>query len=317
MKKVLITGGAGFIGCNLTKQLLKKGYEVVCVDNFELGTQEKVALFMKNLHYTLYEEDASQMEVLASILKKHQIDRVYHLAANSDIQKSSAEPGIDLRNTFMTTYSVLEAMRVTNVKELFFASTSAVYGDKPDFKLCEGTGELMPISYYGGAKLASEAFISAYTAMNDMNTVVFRFANVIGPHLTHGVIYDFIRKLEKNPTQLLILGDGSQCKPYIYVEDLVDAILRMTEEPEQGTHVFNVGVESATSVKEIADMVCAGMGLQNVKYSFTDGNRGWKGDVPRFQFDLERIYNTGWRPQYSSREAVQKTIKKVLEEIKK
>ena len=165
----------------------------------------------------------------------------------------------------------------------------------------------MPISYYGGAKYACENFISAYTFMNDLNVMVFRFPNVIGPYLTHGVIFDFIKKLKNDSSKLEILGDGHQTKPYIYVDDLVDVIIKMTDNIQSGMDIYNIGAEGATSVTEIADILCSVLGLSGVKYDYTGGSVGWKGDVPRFQYNLNKIHNVGWKAKYNSDEAVRKT----------
>lgn len=308
MGNILITGGAGFIGSHLVGKLLDEGNKVIAADNFTLGKRENVAKYADDSDFELVEMDVQDIDALECLMNKHKIDRVYHLAANSDIQQSAKDPMIDYRNTFNTTYGVLEAMRRTNCKKLFFASTSAVYGEKTDVNLTEDTGGLAPISYYGGAKLASEAFISSYAHMNDFDVLIFRFPNVIGPNLTHGVIFDFIRKLQNDPEELTILGDGTQCKPYIYVLDLVDAIYRYSMNDRKGVEIFNIGVENATTVKEIADMVCERLGLENVKYKFTGGNIGWKGDVPKFQYDLSKIKATGWRPEHDSNGSVKATL---------
>ncbi len=210
---ILVTGGAGFIGSHLSRALMGLGHEVVCVDNMTLGNRALVADLLERKGFILYETDASEIKTLLPVFQKHSFDAVYHLAANSDIQKGGKEPSVDFRDTFLTTRSVLECMRLCGVGRLFFASTSAVYGEKPGISLREDTGGLQPVSYYGGAKFASEAFISAYTAMCGWSTVVFRFPNVIGPGLTHGVLFDFKRKLEADPARLPILGEGTQCKP--------------------------------------------------------------------------------------------------------
>lgn len=308
MEKILITGGAGFIGSHLARLLLEKGHEVFCVDNFELGKPENVGDLMSKSLFHLIEMDISDVEGFSRLLAQNEIERIFHLAANSDIQKSARMPGVDFTNTFLTTYSVLEGMRQNGIKKLFFASTSAVYGDKSGKDICEDAGDLHPISYYGSAKLASEAFISSYAYMNDLEVLIFRFPNVIGPNLTHGVIFDFINKLQKNPQELEILGDGTQCKPYLYVLDLVEAIADYSFRQGKGVEIFNIGVETATTVREIADMVCTRLGLGNVQYYFTGGNTGWKGDVPAFQYDLSKIYATGWRAGHNSNESVQATL---------
>ena len=199
-------------------------------------------------------------------------------------------------------------MRRNGVKKLFFSSTSAIYGDKNGANVSENTGDLRPVSYYGGAKLASEAFISSYTYMNDMETLIFRFPNVIGPRLTHGVIFDFIRKLKNDPKRLEILGDGQQRKPYLYVLDLVDAIIKYSFRQGPGMEIYNIGVDSSTTVTRIADMVCNRLGLQDVEYQYTGGSGGWKGDVPVFQYDLSKIHSAGWRAEHDSDASVKATL---------
>ncbi|MCM1284291.1 MAG: NAD-dependent epimerase/dehydratase family protein [Clostridium sp.] len=312
MQNILITGGAGFIGANLAAKLTELGYRVVCVDNFTLGSRDNVSRLLGNENFELCELDATNKEELEKLMAIQKTDMVFHLAANSDIQKSGKTPKIDLDNTFLTTASVLEAMRANNIKQIFFASTSAVYGEKPGIRLKEDTGGLQPISYYGGAKLASEAMISAYAYMNDMKATIFRFANVIGPGLTHGVIFDFIRKLRENPKRLEILGDGTQKKPYIHVADLLNAMLQVTGESADGVEIYNVGVDSDTTVTEIADIVCENMGLKGVEYQYTGGSRGWKGDVPSFSYNLDKIHAKGWRADHTSNEAVRDTVAAVL-----
>ena len=305
----LVTGGAGFIGTHLVERLLKEGNKVICVDNFTLGKRENVDKFIENPNYKFYEIDINNVELFCETLKDEEIDIVYHLAANSDIQKGGRNPEVDYEDTFMTTRGVLELMRRNNIKNLFFSSTSAIYGNEMDKMLTENLGGLLPISYYGSAKYASENFISSYSYMNDFNTMIFRFPNVIGPNLTHGVIYDFVKKLKNNPNKLEILGDGTQTKPYIYVLDLIDCIMFMTKEISKGVSIYNVGVETATSVTRIADIVCEVLGYENVKYNYTGGNVGWKGDVPKFQYDLTKIHNAGWHASHTSDEAVKETVK--------
>ena len=312
MKKVLITGGAGFIGSNLAERLLLENRKVVCVDNFLLGSRDNLRNCLGNVNFTLYEEDVRDTDKLCSIMERHGTEEVFHLAANSDIKRGGENPKIDLEHTFMTTYSVLEAMRRTGTGKLFFASTSAVYGEKMGLKLKEDMGELLPVSYYGASKLASEAAISAYTTMNGWTATIFRFANVVGPKLTHGVIYDFIQKLKKNPSHLQILGDGRQCKPYIYSGDLLDAVLLADGNASPGLQVYNAGVDSATSVDRIADMVCESMHLSGVVYEHTGGDRGWKGDVPSFRFDLDKIHAAGWTAEHTSDGAVRQTLRDIL-----
>lgn len=313
--RTMVVGGAGFIGSHLCDALLACGHEVACVDNLSLGTRKNIGHLLENEKFTLYEADAADKEELDWIFGETKLETVFHLAANSDIQASAVNPDVEYRNTYTTTFNVLSCMRKYAVKRLFFASTSAVYGDKRDMLLDENTPNLSPISYYGAAKLGSEALISAFAYMNDIRALVFRFPNVIGPRLTHGVIFDFIKKLQKDGTQLEILGDGRQTKPYIYVSDLVDAIVRFMptdSEKTAGVSLYNLGVEGRTCVTRIADILCEEMGLQNVQYHYTGGKGGWKGDVTRFQYCLDKIHNAGWKAELTSDEAVRRTVREVL-----
>lgn len=311
--KTMVIGGAGFIGSNLCTELIKDGHEVVCVDDFSLGNAENVSHLAQEERFALVEADAAEEHVLDELFEAYHPEYIFHLAANSDIRESADHPEIEYRNTYTTTFRILNAMRKYNVKKLFFASTSAVYGDKRDEVLDENTPNLSPVSYYGAAKLGSEALISAFSYMNDMSALIFRFPNVIGGHLTHGVIYDFMKRLREDPDRLVILGDGRQTKPYIYISDLVQAILKFMDMPE-GVTLYNVGVEGATSVTTIADIVCKEMGLKDVQYEYTGGESGWKGDVPRFKYCMDKIHAAGWRACFSSDEAVRMTVQSVLKE---
>lgn len=311
--KILVAGGAGFIGSNLIDLLLEKGHEVVCIDNYFIGTKKNIEHLQNNTNFQIYKLDLCELEKLKKVFEQEKIEYVFHLAANSDIQASAHNPIIEYKNTYTTTFNILECMRIYGVKKMFFASTSAVYGQKTDQLLTETTADLKPVSYYGASKMGAEALISAFSHMNDFESLIFRFPNVIGPRLTHGVIFDFIKKLTQDNTQLEILGDGTQCKPYIYVTDLVEAIVQFMETRKKGVTLYNLGVEGATTVTKIADIICEKMGLRNVKYNYTGGNVGWKGDVPKFQYDLSKIYSTGWRALYDSDEAVVKTVENVLD----
>ena len=303
---ILVAGGAGFIGSHLCDALLSKNNTVIVADKLIMGSKN-IEHLSQNTNFKFYEMELANQDNVDKLFGDNKIDIVYHMAANSDIQKSANDTSIDFNDTLLTTRVLLESMRKNNVKNIFFASTSAVYGEMPDIVLNEETGGLKPVSYYGGAKLASEALISSYVSMCDMNAVIFRFPNVIGPRLTHGVVYDFVKKLRNNPKELLILGNGTQCKPYIYVTDLVNAIVKLTEQFEPGVDVFNISVMSeGTSVTHIAEIVVDVLGLSDVEFKYTGGDRGWKGDVPRFKYDISKVLATGWKPEYTSDEAIRK-----------
>ena len=309
--KALVAGGAGFIGSHLVDALLAEGYEVVCVDNFFIGTRENIRHLEGEPRFTFYEQDLSDFDGTLAIFERERPDHVFHMAANSDIQASAEDPLIEYKNTYSTTFVLLECMRRTGVKKLFFASTSAVYGEQMGAQVSEEAVALAPISYYGGAKLGSEGMISAFTYMNDLHTLVFRFPNVIGPRLTHGVIFDFVKRLKADPSHLRILGDGRQSKPYLYVMDLVEAIMQFKKVPA-GVTLYNVGVESQTSVTRIGEIVCEKMGLGGIPFEYTGGRGGWKGDVPVFAYDLGKIHAAGWTAKMTSDEAVARTVEQVV-----
>lgn len=309
--KVLVAGGAGFIGSHLIDRLLRDGHTVVCIDNFFIGTKENIAHLKSNKNFIFYEQNLCDMDALKKIFQKEQVEYVYHLAANSDIQVSAQNPVIEYQNTYTTTFNILECMRLFDVKKLFFASTSALYGEKKGVQVGENSTPLEPISYYGAAKLGSEGLISAYSYMNDFKVLILRFPNVIGPRLTHGVIFDFVKRLKEDPTQLKILGDGTQSKPYMYVLDLIEGIMQFGQ-VEKGVEIYNIGVETQTSVTQIANIICEKMNLQGIPYNYTGGRGGWKGDVPVFSYDLSKIHAAGWHAKYTSDEAVAKTVERVI-----
>ena len=308
---ILVTGGAGFIGSHLTDRLLEKGHSVVVFDNLSLGRLDNLLEASKNPNFKFIEGDILNKDEFFNVFRNNKFDIIFHLAANSDIAKSHANPNIDMENTFMTTYNTLLAMKEFEIKKLMFSSTSAIYGDTSQ-KLTENYGPLFPVSHYGAGKLASEAFISSFCENYGIQVWITRFPNVVGERSTHGVIRDFIRKLKKNPKELEVLGNGEQIKPYLYVKDLVEAILFVIENTNDKINFYNLGVDSRTKVKEIAQMVIQEMGLNaNIKY--TGGDRGWIGDVPEFNYNLDKIHNLGWSAKNTSNEAVKKAINYILE----
>ena len=217
---------------------------------------------------------------------------------------------MDYNLTFNTTFNLLMLMKEFEVKKLFFASTSAIFGEAAG-KINENYGPLRPVSNYGAGKLASEAFISAFSSTYNIQTWITRFPNVVGERFTHGVIFDFIKKLRKNPNELEVLGNGEQCKPYIYVKDLVDGIRFVIDHAKERFNVYNLGPESRTKVKEIAAMVIEEMGL-HATIRYTGGDRGWVGDVPEFTYDVSKVNKLGWKDNRSSNDAVRLAIQRGL-----
>src|SRR5262245_39739939 len=245
-------------------------------------------------------------------------DTVIHLASNPDIARAVTEPDIDFRQGTMLTNNVVEAMRQTGVRNILYASGSGVYGDLGEHEAEEDHGPMTPVSTYGASKLAGEALISAYAYMFDMQGRVFRFGNVVGRRQTHGVGFDFIRRLRKDPTRLRILGDGRQSKSYIHVADVVSAVLLAHEKTTRCFEAFNVTSGDYITVTEIADLACACLGLREdeVRYEYTGSDRGWKGDVPVVRLNLDKIRGLGWAPKRNSAQALRQAMLAMLEDLK-
>lgn len=308
--RALVTGGAGFIGSHLCERLLARGDEVWCVDNLHLGRRRNIAHLERHNGFHFLEQDVLDRDRLGALFTEAKFEAVFHLAANSDIAAGSADPELDFKLNELTTTAVLDAMRRHGTRRLFFASTSAIFGEAHAV-LHEDYGPLAPISFYGASKLAAEAYISTYAHLYGLRAVVLRFPNVVGERATHGVIYDFLRKLENNPRELEVLGDGNQTKPYLYVADLVDAILVAWEKSTGPLAVYHAAGIGETSVREIAEIVLAATGHSGTKIRYTGGDRGWPGDVPKFRYDISRLQALGWRPQRHSTDAVRHAVERI------
>jgi len=318
-KSWAIVGGAGFIGSHFVDRLLADPNTggVAVFDNFSSGQRWHLEEHADDARLKIMEGDAKDQSALATLVDGK--DTVVHLAANPDIARAATEPAIDFDEGTVLAHNLLEAMRRTGCGNLLYASGSGVYGDRCDASVREGDGPMEPISTYGASKLACEALISAYCHMFGLRACAFRFGNVVGPRQTHGVGYDFIRKLKADPRRLDILGDGSQSKPYIHVDEIIDAVLLADDNSDTGFNVFNVAPDDAVTVREIADMAVAAMGLaQNtVELRFGPGSRGWKGDVPVVRLDCSRIRSLGWSPRWNAREAVEQSLPPMIEEIER
>ena len=311
MAKILVTGGAGFIGSHLVDRLIKENHNLVVLDNLSTGKKEFIKKHFKNPCFKFYKVD-----LISDDINKYfkGVDEVWHLAANADVRAALKDTSKDIQNNIIATYKVLEAMRKNGVKKLFFTSSSTVYGVSRKIPTPEDHSPLRPISLYGATKLSCEALISAYSHTFGINGIVFRLANIIGPRSTHGVIYDFIKKLKQNTKELKILGDGNQKKSYMYIEDCINAFLLVRERVDSDFEVFNVGSEDWVTVKEIAKIVCNALGVNPV-FKFTGGKQGWKGDVPLMLLDISKLKELGFKLKYNSREAVEKTVDALVNEI--
>ena len=309
--KAFVTGGAGFIGSHLVDRLVERGDSVTVYDNFSSGKKEFLDKHLKNNSINLIEADLLDLERLKKEIKGY--DVIFHIAANPFVRLGEEQTKLDLEQGAVATYNILEAMRLNGIKKIVFASSSVVYAETPQIAIPETYGPTLPISLYGAGKLAAEGLISAFCGTFDFQAWIFRFANVVGIRGTHGVIVDFIEKLNKNPKELEILGDGKQQKPYLHATDIVDGIIYGFEHSNDQINLFNLGVDSNTTVTHIAEMIIEEMKLSDVKFNYTGGKRGWAGDVPRFQLSTEKMKKLGWKPRYSSDEAVRKAIRETLD----
>jgi UDP-glucose 4-epimerase len=315
--KAFVTGGAGFIGSHLVGRLLKSGEtaRVVVYDNFTSGQRSYLKEVTSDYRLSVVEADLKDVGRVREALAG--CDTIFHLAANPDIAKAITQPDIDFWEGTYLTQNVMEGMRQTGANRIFYTSGSGVYGEDPAVDFPENYGPCIPISTYGASKLASESLIAAYCHMFGFMGRVFRFANVVGPRQTHGVGYDFIRRLKNDPATLRILGDGAQKKSYIHVNDVLDAIFLVAANANKPYDVFNVATDDYVTVREIADLAVAIAGLrpEEVRYDFTGGDRGWKGDVPIVRFDCSKIKALGWRNRRSSAEALSDAMEAMRKEI--
>ncbi len=310
-KRILITGAAGFIGSNMV-DLISDDNEIHAVDNFSNVDSKFIQKYIDGKKVHFHKGDINNLDALEL---DGSFDLIIHFAANSDVRGGSFNPLLDFETNARGTLNVLEFMRKTDSKEMLFASSSTVYGEASVLPTPETYGPYVPISSYGASKMAGEGFITAYSHYYSIRATIFRFANIVGKNSTHGVIFDFIRKLNEDPTRLEILGDGSQRKSYMHVSDCVSSMI-YTHEKLQGTDIINLGNKGTTSVSRIADLVCEGMGLRNVKYQFTggEGGRGWKGDVKVAELGIEKLLSLGWKNSYGSDEAVKKAVNETLQQ---
>ena len=315
--KAFVTGGAGFIGSHLASRLLKseKTERVVVYDNFTSGQRRYLQALTSDGRLSVVEADLKDAGRVREAMGG--CDTIFHLAANPDIAKAITQPDIDFWEGTYLTQNVLEGMRQTGATRIFYTSGSGVYGEDPAVDFPEDHGPCIPISTYGASKLASESLIAAYCHMFGLVARVFRFANVVGPRQTHGVGYDFIHRLKDDSTALRILGDGSQTKSYIHIDDVLEAVFIVAANATNPYEVFNVATDDYVTVRQIADLAVAIAGLQpnTVRYDFAGGDRGWKGDVPVVRFDCSKIKALGWRNRRSSAEALSDAMNAMRREI--
>ena len=309
----LVTGGAGFIGSHLVDALVDQGKKVRVIDNFSSGREEFLAHHEGGGAVEVCRGDLLDRESVIAAMEG--IETVHHLAANPDIRLGTEVTDTDLKQGTVATYNVLEAMRASGVGRISFASSSAVYGEAGVMPTPEDYGPVMPISLYGASKLASEALITAWAGTFGAQGFIHRFANIVGPRGTHGVIFDFIHKLKRDPSRLEVLGDGNQEKSYMSAHDCVQSMIHVISLGDEGTVLNNLGTGDTCSVSRIAEIVIEESGLEGVSIDYTGGKRGWAGDVPKTYLDVTKLLGSGFEPTSMSEQAVRDTARVLISEI--
>jgi UDP-glucose 4-epimerase len=316
--KALITGGAGCIGSDLAEALLSRCDEVVVLDNLSSGRLEHIQDLLDRPGFTFLEGDLLDLQAVDSAMKS--VEMVFHLAANPDVKFTPGEPtDKDLNQNTIATYNLLEAMRRHSVRKLAFSSTSAVYGMPAEQPIAEDTPFPKPISLYGATKLSCEAMIGAFQHLFGFQVWIFRFANILGPKtrkIGRTVISDFISRLQQNPKQLLILGNGKQAKSYLLSSECVAAMLFVVQNADGPWNVYNLGCDDSLTVDRIAELLVREMGLNGVEFSYTGGEGGWPGDVPRFCLDVTAVNRLGWKAAHTSEQAVVTAIQQSLAAVR-
>lgn len=314
--KYFLVGGAGFIGSHFTDALLAnpQTQQVTIYDNFSSGREWHYQHHMNDPRFSVIRGDVENHGRLTSSMIGHEV--VIHLASNPDIAKAAIQPDIDFWQGTTLTHYVVEAMRISGAERLLYASGSGVYGDLGEEEAQEDRGPLLPVSTYGASKLAGEALINSYCHMLGLTACCFRFGNVVGPRQTHGVGFDFAKKLLKNSQELSILGNGTQSKSYIHVYDVVRAVLLANEKSTLPYQVYNVATGDYITVHEIALLTAECLGLSEVNLRYSGGDRGWKGDVPIVRLNTDRIKSLGWTCQRTTKEALKESILAMLPDLK-
>jgi UDP-glucose 4-epimerase len=307
-----VVGGAGFIGGHFVEHLLSEPSTtfVTVFDNFSSGRRWHLAAVADDPRLQVVVGEVADDDALRTAIVGH--DAVIHLASNPDIARAMTDPDVDFVEGTLLTRCVLEAMRIGGVPRILYASGSGVYGDLGHVEAREDYGPLIPASTYGASKLAGEALIAAYAAMFSVSGCAFRFANVVGPRQTHGVGFDFVRRLLADPARLSILGDGQQSKSYIHVSDVIRAVLTANERSVDPFAAYNVATTDYVTVREIADLTVDVLGLEGVRYEFTGGSRGWKGDVPVVRLNSDRIRALGWQNRLDTRQALRAAAEAIV-----
>lgn len=315
MQSVFITGAAGFIGSNLIDRLLADGVSVTGWDNLSTGQIRFLDGALKHPKFKLVRGDNLDLPALTAAMKG--ADFVFHLAANADIKDGWSHPKKDLEQNTIATFNVLEAMRANGVPRIAFSSTGSVYGEAyvtPDKPTPETDSFPIQTSLYGASKTAGEGLLAAYAEGNQIaEAYIFRFVSILGERYTHGHVFDFYQQLVEHPDRLRVLGDGTQRKSYLYVQDCVDAMLHVTrqataKDAKHHTQIYNLGTPEYVQVNQSIGYICAALGLRPT-LEYTGGNRGWIGDNPFIFLDTKKVQSTGWKPKLTIEQGIIKTLR--------
>ena len=305
-EEVIVTGGAGFIGANVVRSLLDKGLTVHVFDNLSTGNIKNLSLDKIHFHNIDLKKNFQNWPTINASC-------IYHFAANADVRGGIKDHNVDLNENLLVTKNTCDFSVKNNIRSFIFASSATVYGEPNIFPTPESFISTQT-SFYGASKLSCEAFIQAYSNYEYFKSTIFRFVSWIGSGYSHGVIYDFVKKLLNDSSKLKILGDGEQVKSYLDVRDGIDGVINISKENKLNTAIFNLGHLQTMKVKDLADIVCDEMKLNNVKYEFTGGERGWVGDSPLVHLATKKANEYGWRPKISIEDGIRRTVRYLLTE---
>lgn len=309
MSNSFVTGAAGFIGSSLTDRLLAAGHTVTGIDNFSTGQEQFLAAALRHPKFTLHRADLLDPDALKKSMAG--CDFVYHLAANADVRFGTDHPRKDLDQNTIATFYVLEAMRANGIKRIAFSSTGSIYGEAPVIPTPEDCPFPIQTSLYGASKLAAEGMIAAYAEGFNFQAYIFRFVSILGERYTHGHVFDFIKQLREHPDRLKVLGDGTQRKSYLYIQDCIDAIFLAQEKAQDKVNLFNLGTDEYVRVNDSIGYITAEMGVKP-KLEYTGGDRGWIGDNPFIFLETKKIRALGWKPKLTIRDGIIKTVQYLL-----
>lgn len=305
MSTVIVTGCSGFIGSTFVDRMLSLGHSVIGVDNFSTGQRRFLANAFRNVNFSFFEIDLLDLSALKKAFADGQM--VFHFAANADVRFGIENPRKDLEQNTIATYNVLEAMRSNNIIKIAFSSTGSVYGESPVVPTPENGPFPVQTSLYGASKVACEGLISAYCEGFGFKSWIFRFVSILGERYTHGHVFDFYQKLQITPGSLKVLGNGTQRKSYLYVQDCIDAILLAVDKADEKVNIFNLGVDGYCEVNDSIGWICQELGLEPI-LEYSGGDRGWIGDNPFIFLDTSKIRLLGWNPKVTIKDGVIKTV---------